>query len=474
MTRQTIQLADRKVLVVGLGKSGRSAVRFCQASGATVAVSEASAGTPADAAWLASCGVAAEFGGHSRELCLWAELILLSPGVPYDLPVFHEARGKGIPVIGELALAPQYLKTPVIAITGTNGKTTVTTLIGELLRASGYQVVVGGNIGTPLTDYLQGNQEAEWLVLEVSSFQLDAAGRFRPAIGLMLNLSPDHLDRYPSYEAYALAKLRLFAHQHQSDVSIINQDDPDTVRLTNGMKHLRPCWANRRCLSFGQHVQGRHGAEVKGSNVRLWGDWLNTGEELYDLQGSALALSPNRENAAAAILAARAAGCQPAGIRQGLANFQPLPHRLTEVCEVEGVRYINDSKATNIGAVQAALEAIDAPVVLIAGGRDKGGDYRLLNQQVQAKVKAMLLIGEAKGQMSTIFAPLTQVEEMESLAQAVQRAQQLARQGDVVLLSPACSSFDMFASYSQRGQVFSDLALGLLQGNRSPRTEERG
>jgi len=461
MSENGFNVAGRHVLVAGLGKSGRSAIDFCRRQGATVSVSDAGAGRPEDAAWLAGLGIASEFGGHSQKFCQAADLILLSPGVPYDLPVFQEAREKGTPVIGELALAPTYLRTPVIAVTGTNGKTTVTTLIGDLMRASGRKVFVGGNIGTPLTDYLMTDQEAEWLVLEVSSFQLDTAGTFRPEIGLLLNLSPDHLDRYPTYDDYALAKLNLFAHQRHNDVSIINADDPDTGRLVDGLKSLRPGWTPRRCLSFGQRLAGQPGAEVNGSTVRLLGDWLAGPDDLYELSGSDLSASPNQENAAAAILAARAAGCQTAGIKQGLAAFQPLPHRMTLAAEIDGVRYINDSKATNIGAVQAALDGMNSPVVLIAGGRDKGGDYTLMAEQVRSKVKAMLLIGEAKEKMAAVFGSMTQVERLDSLDQAVRRARGLAKPGDVVLLSPACASFDMFSGYVERGQRFTELAAAL-------------
>ena len=461
MAVDTLALDGRHVLVVGLGKSGRSAIEFCRGQGARVSVSDSASAKPADSAWLAEMGIDSEFGGHSPVFCLAADLILLSPGVPYDLPVFQEARQQGIPVIGEFALAPRYLKTRVLAVTGTNGKTTVTTLIGDLLRAARFKVFVGGNIGTPLTEYLRGEQEADWLVLEVSSFQLDTAGDFRPDIGLLLNISPDHLDRYQSYDDYALAKFNLFAHQHEFDVSIINQDDPDTLRLIKGMESIRPGWKARRCLGFGKQLDGRNGAELQGSTVRLAGEGLGLEDDQYEMQGGALGLSPNLENAAAAILAARAAGCKPVDIKQGLAAFQPLAHRMTLVAEIDGVRYINDSKATNIGAVQAALSGMTAPVVLIAGGRDKGGDYRLMAGQVRAKVKAMLLIGEATEQMAMVFATMTQVERMESMGHAVRRARELAAPGDVVLLSPACSSFDMFSGYAERGQVFSNLAIGL-------------
>ncbi len=375
------------LLVAGLGKSGRSAVEFCRKQGATVSVSDAAQARPDDLAWLTERGIAHEFGGHGREFCLGHDLILASPGVPHDLPLFREATEAGIPVIGELALAPRYLRTPVIAITGTNGKTTVTTLIGDLLRASGMNPFVGGNIGTPLTDYLLTEQTADWLVLEVSSFQLDAAGDFRPEIGILLNLSPDHLDRYPSYDAYALAKLNLFAHQRPGDVAILNGDDLDTARLTEGYPGLRPGWQERRCLHFGRALGHRPGAELTATTVELKGEGLSGTDESYPLRATALASSPNLENAAAAILAVRMAGGAAAAIKQGLAAFTPLPHRMTVAAEVDGVRYINDSKATNIGAVQAALAAMDQPVILIAGGRDKGGDYLLMAGEVKSKVK---------------------------------------------------------------------------------------
>lgn len=453
----TYSIEGKHILVVGLGKSGLSAIEFCRSRGARqISVSDAAI-RPDDAKWLAEQGISCEFGGHSREFCHAADLILLSPGVPHDLPVFEEARGQGIPVIGELALASKYLKKPVIAVTGTNGKTTVTTLIGELLRASGLQVFVGGNIGTPLADYLMSEQDVDWVVLEVSSFQLDTAGAFRPNVGVLLNISPDHLDRYPSYDDYVLSKLNLFSRQEQNDVAIINIDDPDSVRLIEGTKTLRPGWEPRRCLAFGKRLDGRIGAELHGTSVRLVGDWLGGSDDEYELETTTLSASPNLENAAAAILAARVAGCQPAGIKQGLASFNPLPHRMTVAADVDGVRYIDDSKATNIGAVQAALDAMTVPVVLIAGGRDKGGDYSLMAPQVRDKVKALLLIGEAREKMALAFKGMTRVETLESLQQAVERAHEVASPGDVVLLSPACSSFDMFSDYVERGQVFTRL-----------------
>lgn len=440
-----------RVLIVGLGKSGLSAINFCQWLGAEVFLSEAGPVDESTANWLARHGVVYEAGGHSRNFFDTADLILISPGVPHYLPMLQEARQQGIPVIGEMALAPNYLKTSVMAITGTNGKTTVTTLLGELLQAAGKKVFVGGNIGAPLTDYLTGPQEADWVVLEVSSFQLDASGSFRPDIGILLNISPDHLDRYATFADYGMTKMQLFAKQRVGDIAIINHDDPEILRLMQLSSGLKA-----DMLYFGHQLTGGcRGAQVDGSKVRYMGE----GEENWqcDLSGTPMGQAPNPENAAAAILAAQAAGCPRASSKAVLADFRSLPHRMTLVAEIDGVRYIDDSKATNIGAVCAALDSIAGPVVLIAGGRDKGGDYELLAALVREKVKTLLLIGEARYKMAAALEVSTRVELLLSLEQAVDRARAISAPGDTVLLSPACSSFDMFSGYVQRGEEFQRL-----------------
>ncbi len=455
---------NTNVLVVGLGKSGVSAITFLQSLGAQVRVSDSGSmedHAAASVVWLEERDIAYEFGGHTQEFCLSADLILVSPGVPHRIDMLREARRAGIPVIGELALAPRYLKTPVVAVTGTNGKTTVATLLGQLFQSSGKKVFVGGNIGVPLTEYLAGQQDADWVVLEVSSFQLDAAGDFRPEIGILLNVSPDHLDRYDTYEDYIDTKLRLFQNQREGDVAIFNGDDEDSLKQVKESKILRHGRAVRRSLFFGT-LANHSGAEWKRSRVVLSGDVRFEGEE-YPLQNTSLAYSPNLENGAAAILAARVAGCFMDGIRKGIAEFQSLPHRMTFVAELNGVQYIDDSKATNIGASCAALHGLSRPIVLIAGGRDKGGDYRLMEDLISRKVKAMLVIGEAREMMMAQFGDVTRVECVDSLAQAVCRAHEIAHAGDVVLLSPACASFDMFESYAHRGQVFQKLVAALDQ-----------
>ncbi len=455
--------ADSHVLVVGLGKSGRSALRFCQSRGARVSVSESRPREALDQEMVKELkkeGVHLETGGHTPQLFSSVDLVLLSPGVSLEIEPISAARKAGIPVVGELAIAAQYLKTPVVAVTGTNGKTTVTTMLGDIFSASGRKTFVGGNIGTPLFDYLAGPQEADVAVIEVSSFQLDTAGGkngFRPDTALLLNISPDHLDRYSTYSAYIASKFGIFTAQRRFDSAIMNCDDPEIMTR----EHL---WPASRRFFFGSDLAGRAGAAIRSTRVCLNGfDGLEQ-EECYDLAGSGLEQPPNLQNSAAAILAARLMGCPARGIRAGLDRFNPLPHRLNRVAEINGISYYDDSKATNIGAVRSALASIHQPVVLIAGGRDKGGDYKLLNDQVQTRVKGMVLIGEAADRMASAFADLTRVERATTLEQAVCIATDLARPGDAVLLSPACASFDMFTSYSHRGEIFRRAVHALQKG----------
>lgn len=446
------------VLVVGLGKSGYAAVRFLLAQGVRVSVSEGGRAPQLDAEkiqWLQEKGVYCEIGGHSSELFGKVDAILLSPGVPLALPALAAARARNIPIFGELALARDFLKAPVVAITGTNGKSTVTTLVGDLLKAAGKEVFVGGNLGTPLCEYLAGPQEAEWVVLEVSSFQLDTAGLFRPRVAILLNITPDHLDRYPSYAAYADSKWSIFRHQQPDDSAILDGDDPEIARLLAeaGANPASPYAISARRFVVGERTVGS-GAGMAGAVAQVRGLAPGASTEEYNLAGTPLATAPNSHNAMTAIIAARCCGCEPTAIRRGLAAFQPLPHRLALVAEVEGVAYYDDSKATNIGAVASALEGLKQPVVLIAGGLDKGGDYRLMRDIVRQKVKAMVLIGSARQLMAAAFADLIPIQFAESMAEAVGKARELAQRGDLVLLSPACASFDMFDSYAHRGEVF--------------------
>ncbi len=455
---------ESKILVVGLGKSGFAAVKFFTSLGTAVSVSEsATLNTinPKMVEWLNENKIDFETGGHSVELFTSVDAILVSPGVPLDLPPLQTARHHLIPVMGEMAIGAQFLKTPVVAITGTNGKTTVTTLLGEIFKSSGMKVFVGGNIGTPLFDYLSGPQNADIAVLEVSSFQLDTAGGetgFRPNMSILLNISPDHLDRYESFSAYAASKFQIFSAQQEDDIAILNADDPEILN----QKKLWP--SKSKCYFFGSERKENPGAVLHGKNVLLSSEiFPEASQEGFDLSNTSLRESPNLQNGMAAILAARLMGCSEQAINKGITRFTPLAHRMTLIGEVDGVKYIDDSKATNIGAVQAALAGMDRNLILIAGGRDKGGDYNLLRSLIKEKVKTLLLIGEAKEKIAKAFSKITHIVFADSLQDSVYMASNLAEPGDTVLLSPACSSFDMFESYADRGDIFKEAVLNLVK-----------
>ena len=466
ITDTSFQLQDRHILVVGLGKTGQAAVSFFLQHGARVSVSESSPRSSILSevlSWLEDNNIIFETDGHSTSLFTSADLIFVSPGIPLTITALTEARHRNIPITGELAVAAQFIQTPVIAVTGTNGKTTVTTLLGDMFQAASKKVFVGGNIGTPLFVYLSGPQDAEIVVAEISSFQLDTGGDknglpFKTAI--LLNITPDHLERYTSFAAYAESKFSIFAAQGPDDYAILNADDAEIM-------NRREFWPASKKFFFGERLADFAGASINGNSIILKNSSSitlpnNMHGEVYELNSSNFKTPPNIQNGATAILGARLMGCQLQDILKGLASFQPLEHRLTLVREVDGVSYIDDSKATNVGAVYSALDALQQPVILIAGGRDKGGDYSVLTEPVREKVKHMLLIGEAKDTMARAFLAFTNIEMLDTLQEAVIRAASIAVPGDAVLLSPACASFDMFASYAERGEVFkkSVLALG--------------
>ncbi|MGX9728725.1 MAG: UDP-N-acetylmuramoyl-L-alanine--D-glutamate ligase [Candidatus Electronema sp. VV] len=445
-----------KAVAVGLGKSGLAAVRYLHSLGLKTAASEYKQQiTAEEQAVLAECGAAVELGGHTPEFFAAADLIVVSPGVPTNLPVLNAARSRGVPVVGELALAAGRISVPVIAVTGSNGKTTVTSLIGQLLRSSGKKTFVGGNIGTPVLDWLREPDDAEAAVLELSSFQLDMAGAFRPDIALLLNLSPDHIDRHGSFENYAEAKRQIFARQGQADIAILGADDPVVA--------AKPVTTAGTVLHFGTQADSR--ARVEGQHVRLEpGFGADGAVESYDLSATRLNSLVNVYNAAAAILAARAFGCSVEGIRSGLADYQPPMHRMTPAGEINGVRFINDSKATNIGAVIAALAGFQKDVILIAGGRNKGGDFTELIPAFQQHVRQVVLIGEAASELAAA-AEAAGIEHQfaDDMGDAVCKGFAAAKPGETVLLAPACASFDMFDNYEHRGREFMRCAAELAE-----------
>lgn len=439
-----------RCLVVGLGASGMAAVRYLHGLGAEVSASEARPKKQIDnddLAELNAMGVPMEYGGHTYPFFKDKELIVPSPGIPLDLPVITEARSRGVVIAGELALVAGRVSAPVIGVTGSNGKTTVTSLIGHLLQTAGRDVFVGGNIGRPVLDYVREEQPAEVVVLELSSFQLEISGEFRPDIGLLLNISEDHLDRHSTMKEYAAAKRLLFRNQLKSDVAILGADDPlvmaDEIATAGTVLHFGiGSGSEARVTEDGVHLS----ALISGQKVT----------EDYDLGGTALASQVNRLNAAAAIPAVRILGCSREGVEKGLGSFKPPPHRMSSVAAIGGVRYIDDSKGTNVGAVAAALASCGNRVVLIGGGRNKGGDFRLLRPAVKNHVTHLVLIGEAAAEMEEQLGSLVPVIRADSMAEAVRRASIIARPGDTVLLSPGCASFDMFKSYAHRGEVFQE------------------
>ena len=443
--------AGTKAVILGLGISGLAVLRYLQSRGLEVAVSEFRSYEELSADEKAVCrGLELETGGHSEQLVLSADLLVPSPGVPLDLDVLKAAREKGIPIVGEPALAAGEFLVPVIAVTGSNGKTTVTGLIGELLHCSGLRPFVGGNIGTPLLSYLLEPGDYDVVVLELSSFQLDLSGPFRPDVGLLLNLSPDHLDRHGDMAGYAGAKQRIFCNQEAGDTAILGGDDPLVMESAPRL--------SGRVRIFGHGPDSE--ARIVEDKVVLTRDGR---EDIFELKETRLNSRVNRLNAAAAILAAGCAGADPEGIRKGLARYSPPENRMTPVAEINGVWFINDSKATNVGAMAAALESCPPGVVLLAGGRDKGGDFSAIRELVREKVGTMICIGEASALLVSIFTDVVAVEQAKDMVAAVDRAASLAEPGQVVLLAPGCASFDMFTGYAERGRVFTGLVQELKE-----------
>lgn len=437
------------MVVVGLGLSGAAAARRCLAEGAErVTVNDRRSAAEIDLARYAELtreGVEFALGGHDDAVFAEADLIVLSPGVP-PLEAVARAKARGVSVVGEIELASWYSEAPVVAITGTNGKSTVTTLLGEMLESSGYATFTGGNLGTPWCEAIGHEATAPGgrCVLEVSSYQLEATARFKPSIAVWLNLTADHLDRYPSMAAYGAAKARIFLAQRPDDHSVVPADDPVVLAFARGGAARVHTWG-------GEH-----------SDVRIVDDAIiGPGGLRVPVSEVGIKGSHNIANAMAAALAAHLAGATPSAIARTLRSFTGLPHRMQRVVERAGVVYVDDSKATNVGAALKALEGVDRPVVLIAGGRDKGGSYEPLVQLLRAKARAVVLLGEAAPLLAQAMGDAVAFEEATDMVDAVRRAAALARPGDCVLLAPACSSLDMYKSYAERGDAFAEAARSL-------------
>jgi UDP-N-acetylmuramoylalanine--D-glutamate ligase len=452
-----MELNDKRVLVVGLGKSGVASALFMKAHGARVTVSDTKSGDELrnEIPVLLDHGITVETGGHGDRTFRGQDLIVVSPGVPVDAPPLLQARAAGETVIGEIELAAQFLPGPIVAITGSNGKTTTTTLTGEIMTAAGFTALVGGNIGTPAISLADRAQPETVIVLEVSSFQLETIQTFRPKVAVVLNVTPDHLDRHRTLEVYVDAKARIFENQQASDFAVLNADDPICVTLA-ARTRAQVFW-------FSRQKEVQHGAWVRDDNI-VFRD-ASGQREILQVSEIPLKGAHNLENVLAAACASALMGCGPEKIRQAVRDFKAVEHRLEFVATVRGVDYYNDSKATNVDATIKALESFPANIHLILGGKDKGSDYTVLNNLLRQRVKRVYTIGAAAAKIeSQIISSKNGGPELvhaETLENAVRKASAVAQSGDVVLLAPACASFDQFKSYEHRGKVFKDFVRSL-------------
>jgi len=441
-----MDLEKKNILIVGLGVTGLAVARFLKDKGARLTVTDAA--TEFELAdvipEVKEMGIRLELGQHRAETFRETDLIVVSPGVPHTLPALTMAKEKGIPVLGEIELACRFVKEPIVAVTGTNGKTTTTALLGEMLKRSGYSVFVGGNIGTPLVSYLGRQEKSQWIVLEVSSFQLDTIDIFRPKIGVLLNITDDHLNRYPDFDAYADSKGRLFENQHPEDTAVLNAADPAVQRVSRNVRSRK--WMVNAPSETGP------GAVIDADNIVI--DTGDGRKRQIDRSTIGIRGFHNAENVAAAGLAALAAGGSMDGIRSAISRFGGLAHRVEYVGTKQHIRYFNDSKATNTDAVKAALSAFDEPVILIMGGRDKGANFELLKSTVQRQVKKLVLMGEAASDIDAVLKDAVPVETVRTMEEAVRCAHRSSSPGDTVLLSPGCTSFDQYRNYKQRGEDF--------------------
>lgn len=453
-----MEFESKNILIVGLGISGIAAARFLKNKGAAVTVTDIA---PAEdlgdhASQAQAMGVTLELGHHKIETFEGADLIVISPGVPHTIGPIERARAKSIPVWGEMELAARFIREPIVAVTGTNGKTTTTTLLGKMLTNSGFTVFVGGNIGNPLISYVDQGTVAEIVVVEVSSFQLDTIETFKPKVSVLLNITEDHMDRYSDFDAYVRSKSRVFKYQQAGDIAVLNGSDTLIRSISKEIKARKV---------FFYHQDNTH--ETAGNGATISGNGLQSVPSIYlhpperpqtslELIGSNLKGRHNLENAAAAALATLAVGGNLEAIQSVLNDFQGLSHRLEFITTVDDINFFNDSKATNVAAVARALETFNQPIVLIMGGLDKGGNFPALKKLVHKHAKKLIVLGEARDKIRSALGDACKegVRNAADMKDAVMAAYHEAAPGDVVLLSPGCASFDMYSSYAQRGEDF--------------------
>ena len=452
-----MEFNSKKILVVGFGKSGFASARYLMGRGAEVTIGDIKPETGLDKNLLKEVrdsGVKLEIGEHRIETFLGSDMIIVSPGVPLDIKPLAAARDAGVPIRGELEVAARLFDTPIIAVTGTNGKTTVVSLLEEIIERSGSSLFTGGNIGTPLMDYVSGNTRADFVLVEVSSFQLDTAERFSPFVSLILNITPDHLDRYESFDAYARSKYSITRNQREGQYAVLNDDDP----LLHGFGPE----STVSVLRYG--IERADGRNAFIEDKRLVACIPGKIEHSFNIEGFLLPGKHNLSNLMGAVLVALCAGVEADIIQDVIYNFKGLPHRIEHVAKIDGIDFYDDSKATNVDAAVKSLEVFDRPVILVAGGIHKGGDYDALVRASGSRVKKGIFIGEARFRLGDAFRNHIPFEFAEDMEDAVRRAFSAASEGDVILLAPACSSFDMFTDYGHRGRVFKESAEGLING----------
>jgi UDP-N-acetylmuramoylalanine--D-glutamate ligase len=442
------ELRGKRVLVVGLARTGLATALFCAARGARVTATDTRAENEIGEAIpaLQAKGVSLELSGHRENTFLEQDLIIPSPGVPADAPLLKAARAKGVTIWSEIELADRFLNGRSIGITGSNGKTTTTSLVEHILQNAGFPTILAGNIGTPLISCVEQTNDRTITVAELSSFQLELIETFRPNVSVFLNLTPDHLDRHGTFEAYGAAKARIFENQTETDSAVLNAGDPATTALVPTRPHVY--WFSRK-----QRVA--QGAFVREKEIVFRHEGAE--EKILKLEDISLAGAHNVENVLAAVVTARLAGALPAAIAKGVRSFAGVEHRLEFVAEIGGVRFYNDSKATNIDATLKALDAFPGRILIILGGKDKGSDYTVLQAPLREKAILALLIGAAADKIEKQIAGSVAIERAETMDRAVETAAHAARSGDVVLLAPACASFDQFQNYEHRGRVFKEL-----------------
>ena len=441
------------MLVVGLGRSGVASALFLKSRGARVTVSDTKSPDQLrnEIPTLLDDGIAVETGGHGERTFQNQDLIVVSPGVPVDAQPLVQARALGERVIGEIELAAEFLPGPVVAITGSNGKTTTTTLIGEILANGGLKTLVGGNIGTPAISLVEKATPESVIVLEVSSFQLETILSFRPRVAVVLNITPDHLDRHRTFAAYVDAKARIFENQQAEDFAVLNADDPTCVDLAPRTRAQVFWFSRKREVEPGAFVRkGRVFIRRSGAD-----------HEVMAVAEIPLKGGHNVENILAAICASELMGCDAASIRNAVRDFKAVEHRLEYVATVRGVDYYNDSKATNVDATIKALESFPRNIHLILGGKDKGSDYTVLNELLRQRVKCVYTIGAAAEKIHSHIKGATSIVAAGNMETALKQASSAAQPGDIVLLAPACASFDQFQNYEHRGTVFKELVRSL-------------